>query len=170
MNRLNTFVETENIRTRLGEEEARIVLEKRIEVLEGKFTSMLETMSTEMKELKEIVQQERLTAPALGQEFRVEAPKPSIFKGIRDAQEVENFLWQLEKYFKRNKIGIDNTKIETAEVYLLDTTLLWWRRVRKSRWNPGFAPFEHGSSSRRSSRGRSIPTMLSRTPGKGSGT
>ncbi|ESQ50931.1 hypothetical protein EUTSA_v10023044mg [Eutrema salsugineum] len=31
---------------------------------------------------------------------RVELPRPARFNGVRDAQEVENFLWEMEQYFE----------------------------------------------------------------------
>lgn len=55
----------------------------------------------------------------------IEASKPPIFKGVRDAQEVENFLWHLENYFKCNKVSSDDTKINTAVIYLTEMAMLW---------------------------------------------
>ena len=60
-------------------------------------------------------------------EARVEAPKPPMFKGVRDAQEVENFLWNLENYFKCNRVRSDVNKINTAVLYLSEMPMLWWR-------------------------------------------
>ena len=40
-------------------------------------------------------------------EAKIEAPKPPVFKGVRDAQEVENFLWHLENYFRHGKVRDD---------------------------------------------------------------
>ncbi|MED6126188.1 hypothetical protein PIB30_075950 [Stylosanthes scabra] len=31
---------------------------------------------------------------------KIDLPKPKDFKGVSDAREVENFLWQMEKYIK----------------------------------------------------------------------
>ena len=60
-------------------------------------------------------------------EARVEAPRPPMFKGVRDAQEVENFLWHLENYFKCNPVRSDVNKINNAVLYLLEMHMLWWR-------------------------------------------
>ena len=57
-------------------------------------------------------------------EARVEAPKPPMFKGVRDAQEVENFLWNLENYFKCNRVRSDVNKISTAVLYLSEMPML----------------------------------------------
>ncbi|XP_070018206.1 uncharacterized protein [Nicotiana sylvestris] len=61
-------------------------------------------------------------------EAKIEAPKPSMFKGVRDAQEVKNFLWYLENYFRHGKVRDDEAKINTAVLYLSETAMLWWRR------------------------------------------
>ena len=47
-------------------------------------------------------------------EPRVEDPKPPIFKGVRDAQEVENTLWHLENYFKCSRVRSGENKINTV--------------------------------------------------------
>ena len=57
-------------------------------------------------------------------EARVEAPKPPMFKGVRDAQEVENFLWNLENYFKCNRVRSDVNKINTAVLYHSEMPML----------------------------------------------
>ena len=59
---------------------------------------------------------------------RVDVPKPKTFNGIRNAREVENFLWGLEQYFEATGITDHASKIRTAAMYLSGTTMLWWRR------------------------------------------
>ncbi|XP_070014912.1 uncharacterized protein [Nicotiana sylvestris] len=61
-------------------------------------------------------------------EAKIEAPKPPVFKGVCDAQEMENFLWHLENYFRHGKVRDDEAKINTAVLYLSETSMLWWRR------------------------------------------
>ena len=55
---------------------------------------------------------------------RVEAPKPPMFKGVRDTQKVENFLWYLENYFKCNRVRSDVNKINTVVLYLSEMPML----------------------------------------------
>ncbi|XP_027769932.1 uncharacterized protein LOC107009291 [Solanum pennellii] len=50
-----------------------------------------------------------------------------MFKGIHDAQEVENFLWHLENYFKCSRVRSDSNKINTSVLYLSEMAMLWWR-------------------------------------------
>ena len=57
-------------------------------------------------------------------EARVEAPKPPVFIGVRDAQGVDNFLWHLENYFKCMRVRSDVNKINTAVLYLSELAML----------------------------------------------
>ncbi|KAL3346514.1 hypothetical protein AABB24_025117 [Solanum stoloniferum] len=72
--------------------------------------STIETMKAEMKAFKEGVKVGGSSSLDRDREAKVEAPKPPMFKGIRDAQEVENFLWHLENYFKYNRLKSDKSK------------------------------------------------------------
>ena len=51
-----------------------------------------------------------------------------MFKGVRNAQEVENFLWYMENYFKYNRVRSDVNKINAVVLYLLEMPMLWWSR------------------------------------------
>ncbi|XP_070040744.1 uncharacterized protein [Nicotiana tomentosiformis] len=64
----------------------------------------------------------------VAREAKIEAPKPPVFKGVRNAQEVENFLWHLENYFNHGKVRDDEAMINTIVLYLSETSMLWWRR------------------------------------------
>ena len=59
---------------------------------------------------------------------RVEVPKPRSYAGARNAREVDNFLWGLEQYLGATGVVEDDAKVQTAELYLSDTAMLWWRR------------------------------------------
>ncbi|PHT80044.1 hypothetical protein T459_18096 [Capsicum annuum] len=61
---------------------------------------------------------------------RIEAPKPNVFKGDRNAQDVENFIWQLESYFEHVKIVDGAARIRIATMYFSDVAMLWWRRKK----------------------------------------
>ncbi|KAE8724094.1 hypothetical protein F3Y22_tig00010927pilonHSYRG00135 [Hibiscus syriacus] len=54
---------------------------------------------------------------------RVEFPKPQGFNGARDAKEVENYLWQMEQYFKGIGLNDEATMVKTAALYLSDTAI-----------------------------------------------
>ncbi|KAJ9705479.1 hypothetical protein PVL29_003496 [Vitis rotundifolia] len=59
---------------------------------------------------------------------RVEVPKPQGFSGKRDAKELDNFLWHMERYFEAIALIDEAAKVRTATLYLTDTATLWWRR------------------------------------------
>ncbi|KAK3030029.1 hypothetical protein RJ639_038128 [Escallonia herrerae] len=59
---------------------------------------------------------------------RVDAPKPKEFGGKRDAKELDNFIWHMERYFEGASIADEKAKVRTATLYLTDTATLWWRR------------------------------------------
>ncbi|RVW19206.1 hypothetical protein VitviT2T_030342 [Vitis vinifera] len=59
---------------------------------------------------------------------RVEVPKPHGFSGKRDAKELDNFLWHMERYFEAIALTDEAAKVRTATLYLTDTATLWWRR------------------------------------------
>ena len=59
---------------------------------------------------------------------RVDVPKPHSFSGNRDAKELDNYLWHMERYFEAIGLNDEATKVRIATLYLLDNATLWWRR------------------------------------------
>nr|CAN80593.1 hypothetical protein VITISV_040475 [Vitis vinifera] len=59
---------------------------------------------------------------------RVEVPKPHTFSGKRDAKELDNFLWHMERYFEAIALTDEAAKVRTVTLYLTDNATLWWRR------------------------------------------
>lgn len=57
---------------------------------------------------------------------RVKLPEPKAFDGSRDSKTLENFIWDLEHYFKVSKRK-DNAKVDIAALYLTGDAKLWWR-------------------------------------------
>lgn len=86
--------------------------------------NMIETMKAEMKTLKKGVETGGPTSFDYDREAKVEASNPLIFKGVCDAQEVQNFLWNLENYFKFNLVKNDENKINTVVLYLSKMVML----------------------------------------------
>ena len=44
----------------------------------------------------------------------MEVPKPHGFSGKRDAKELDNFLWHMERYFEVIALTDEATKVRTA--------------------------------------------------------
>ncbi|XP_057994453.1 uncharacterized protein LOC131174696 [Hevea brasiliensis] len=59
---------------------------------------------------------------------RVEIPKPSAFKGARNAWEIDNLLWGLEQYFCALRVDEDAHKVDHAPLYLAESAMVWWQR------------------------------------------
>ncbi|MBA0754414.1 hypothetical protein Gogos_022202 [Gossypium gossypioides] len=49
------------------------------------------------------------------------------FVGTRSTCDVDNFLWMMENYFRAKCIIDDAVKVNTASMFLIDITLLWWQ-------------------------------------------
>ena len=65
---------------------------------------------------------------ATHEEPRVDVPKPHTFNGQRDAKELDNFLWHMDRYFEVIALTDEATKVCTTTLYLTDNATLWWRR------------------------------------------
>ncbi|GMJ04228.1 hypothetical protein HRI_004092000 [Hibiscus trionum] len=57
-----------------------------------------------------------------------DVPKPKEFKGSRDAQETDTFLWSMNQYFRNTNTVDESTKVNIASSYFTQSALLWWRR------------------------------------------
>ena len=122
--------------------------------------STIETMKAEIKALNKGAEVGGSSSFDRDREAKVEAPKPLMFKGVNDVQEVENFLWHLENYFKCNRVKNDENKINTTMLYVSEMAMVWCRR-KESKIESGIAPSKLGSDSKRSSRRHSSLTTSS---------
>ncbi|XP_068639496.1 uncharacterized protein [Aristolochia californica] len=108
-------------------------MSKKFETMEGKMTSLreevavLEDVKIRLALLEKAVATEGGHGP---REFapKVKVPEPKSYNGKQDAKDLENFLWQMEQYFKADKISEEAMKVDTATMYLTDDPMLWWRR------------------------------------------
>lgn len=62
---------------------------------------------------------------------RLRVPETKPFNGTRDAKVLENFIWQVEQYFKTSKMEDKGEKMSTGVMYLTDDAMLWWRQRYK---------------------------------------
>ena len=65
---------------------------------------------------------------ATNEAARVEVPKPHMFSGKRDAKELVNFLWHMERYFEAIALMDEATKVHTTTIYLTNNATIWWHR------------------------------------------
>ncbi|KAI3459096.1 hypothetical protein Pfo_015759 [Paulownia fortunei] len=105
----------------------------RLTRLEAKVMDALQAMQISIETLREDLAVCKKTATTMGASTsvvspRVDYPKPNRFDGRRDAKEVENFLWHMERYFEGLNLIDEASRVRTATLYLTDTAILWWRR------------------------------------------
>lgn len=63
---------------------------------------------------------------------KLQIPKPKPYDGKRDARDIDNFVWQMERYFESMLIEDDLTKVRTAAHYMNDMATLWWRTYNEN--------------------------------------
>ncbi|KAK3019826.1 hypothetical protein RJ639_005128 [Escallonia herrerae] len=69
-----------------------------------------------------------VNTPAGGAEHssRPRVPEPKSYGGARDAKEVENFLFDIEQYFRAIRVESEATKVSMATMYLVGDAKVWW--------------------------------------------
>ncbi|KAK3001933.1 LOW QUALITY PROTEIN: hypothetical protein RJ639_020646 [Escallonia herrerae] len=55
-------------------------------------------------------------------------PEPRLYNRAREARQVDNFFWHLERCFEALDIDEEEKKVHTVVMYLTDTAASWWRR------------------------------------------
>ncbi|KAK3024350.1 hypothetical protein RJ639_043676 [Escallonia herrerae] len=60
--------------------------------------------------------------------WRCNRARTSRDKSRREARQVDNLFWHLERYFEALDIDDEKEKVQTVVMYLNDTAALWWRR------------------------------------------
>ncbi|KAE8689123.1 hypothetical protein F3Y22_tig00110943pilonHSYRG00133 [Hibiscus syriacus] len=109
-------------------------VEERTRGLESMYLAMRAEIMWEVKELKsemlvyKAVVLNGVTGEAQAPRPRIDVPKPKEYKGSRNAQDVENFIWGMEQFFRGMGIEDDTTKVNVTSNYLNDVSMLWWRR------------------------------------------
>lgn len=104
---------------------------------ETKFKSMLEdfvafidAVKGNVKSIEEemAVLKRALNNPSAqdGAASKIRVPSPDTFSGTRSSKELENFLWDMEQYFRAARIP-DNEKVTITSMYLSGDAKLWWR-------------------------------------------
>ena len=57
---------------------------------------------------------------------KVKIPEPKSYGGARVAKDLENFLWDMEQYFKAAHID-EREQVSITSMYLVGDAKLWWR-------------------------------------------
>ncbi|KAK2965338.1 hypothetical protein RJ640_013801 [Escallonia rubra] len=59
---------------------------------------------------------------------RTQVPEPKSYGGARDANELENFLFDVEQYFRAIKVNSEEKKVSMIVMYMVGDAKLWWRK------------------------------------------
>ncbi|KAK9750806.1 hypothetical protein RND81_02G223100 [Saponaria officinalis] len=79
------------------------------------------------EEMKFLHRREKVNIqPTISGARKVKAPPPRTFCGTRDSTEIDNFIFDMEQYFRVTQLD-EELKIDTASMYLVDDAKLWWR-------------------------------------------
>lgn len=60
--------------------------------------------------------------------MRVEGSRPRRYRGKQDAQEIENFLWSMERYFEATNVQGEQENVNIATRFLEDYATTWWQQ------------------------------------------
>ena len=69
---------------------------------------------------------------------KVKVPKPKGFCGNQNAKELENFLWDMKRFFQAAHV-LDGEKVQITSMYLSGDAKLWWQTREKDEKEPGKA-------------------------------
>lgn len=58
---------------------------------------------------------------------RIKVPEPKPFCGARDAKALENFIFDVEQYYKATNTITEEAKVTLATMHLSEDAKLWWR-------------------------------------------
>ncbi|KAK3008637.1 hypothetical protein RJ639_013446 [Escallonia herrerae] len=89
-----------------------------------------ESKFQELQDRVELLSCVVVNTPAGGAEHssRPRVPEPKSYGGARDAKELENFLFDIEQYFRAIRVDSEATKVSMAAMYLVGDAKLWWRK------------------------------------------
>ena len=102
---------------------------------DAKITTMMEdilpltdVVKNNLKELEEemsLVKRIMNSRPTMGEtSSKIKVPEPKVFGGTRSAKDLENFLWDMEQYFKAAHVP-DGEKVTITSMYLSSDVKLW---------------------------------------------
>ncbi|KAK3033801.1 hypothetical protein RJ639_034372 [Escallonia herrerae] len=90
--------------------------------LEGQVAELQEELAACKRELTRATRQ-----GCIAVQLRIKKmPEPKSYDRTGEARQMDDFFWHLERYFEALDIDYEEEKVQTAIMYLTDTTALWW--------------------------------------------
>ena len=107
--------------------EAQVVsLKAELLTVKKNFNLTLQTLQEDVAMLKKAVL--RTSPHTTDASLKVRVPEPKGFDGARSAKELENFLWDMDQFFKAAQVA-DEEKVSITGMCLLGDAKLWWRTI-----------------------------------------
>ncbi|XP_022745098.1 uncharacterized protein LOC111295720 [Durio zibethinus] len=116
---------------------------REIEATQRELSDTLHSLSEEVRDALNVLQKEfeelraqvgvlqvavaRSSSSSVKRGKRAKVPKPRCYEGAKDAKELENFLFDMEQYFRAVCIESEEDKVVMASMYLAGNAKLWWR-------------------------------------------
>ena len=109
-----------------------------IEAAQRQLSDTLNTLSEETRDAMSIIQREfqelkaqvsvlQMASSSVDRGKRIKVLEPKRYEGTRDAKELENFLFDMEQYFRAVRTDSEEDKVAMAAMYLAGDAKLWWR-------------------------------------------
>ncbi|KAK9689724.1 hypothetical protein RND81_09G077300 [Saponaria officinalis] len=80
----------------------------------------------ELTEMCSILEEKVNTRGTIPGARKVKSPPPRTFSGTRESTEIDDFIFDVEQYFRVSQLD-EELKVDTASMYLVDDAKLWWR-------------------------------------------
>ena len=93
-----------------------------LQALMAKYQDAVQFMGAKLSILKKAMAQSPPTLPGAPQKVCV--PEPKGFRGTRNAKELENFLWDMEQFFKATLVP-DEEMVSITSMYPSSDAKLW---------------------------------------------
>ncbi|KAA0041498.1 uncharacterized protein E5676_scaffold205G001550 [Cucumis melo var. makuwa] len=107
-----------------------------LEIINGRSEDFRATLDVVRNEIADVNARLSLTMQAMANQApaggaisvsRVKIPEPKPFYGARDAKALENYIFDLEQYFKATNTVTEEAKVTLATIHLSEDAKLWWR-------------------------------------------
>ncbi|KAA0034901.1 uncharacterized protein E6C27_scaffold103G00290 [Cucumis melo var. makuwa] len=95
-------------------------MEERVSELDSSQKTLLEMINDMSEDF-------RATLDVRNEIADVKVPELRPFCRVRDAKALENFIFDLEQYFKATNTVIEEAKVTLTTMYLCEDAKLWWR-------------------------------------------
>ncbi|XP_027150169.1 uncharacterized protein LOC113750389 [Coffea eugenioides] len=93
------------------------------------------TLQSEIGVLKRAVGSSNTQTVQKSSRGKVKVPEPKPYQGSRSSKDLENFLWDVEQYFKAVDVP-EVEKVSIASMYLSGDAKLWWRTMQSDPTRP----------------------------------